>query len=120
MPPFLFSSEIPGEATFHARVPAGITTKAGLMNALDGELQFPDYFGCNWDALAECIQDLSWLSDGNVALVHEDVPLENDRRSLAIYLSILRDAVEKWAATKERKLLVLFPPGTEEFVQSAR
>jgi RNAse (barnase) inhibitor barstar len=116
---FLFGNEIPEEAAFHARVLAGITTKAGLLNALDEALRFPDYFGDNWDALAECINDLSWLPDGDVALVHEDVPLKDDRRSLATYLSILRGAVEEWAAKKERKLLVLFPPGTEELVQGA-
>ena len=119
MTTFLFSSEIPGEAAFQARVPAGITTKAGLMNVLFEALRLPDYFGSNWDSLEECIRDLSWLPDGDVVLVHEDVPLENDRRSLATYLSILRDAVEKWAATKERKLWVLFPPGTEILAQGA-
>ena len=120
MTTFLFSRGIPGEAAFQARVPAGITTKIGLMDALAEALRFPDYFGGNWDALEECIRDLFWLPDGDVVLVHEDVPLEDNRRSLATYLSILRDAMEKWAATKERKLLVLFPPGTEELVQGTQ
>lgn len=119
MTTFLFNRETPEEAAFQARVPSGVTTKAGLMKALSEALRFPDYFGGNWDALEECIRDLYWLPDGDVALVHEDVPLEDDRRSLTTYLSILRDAVEKWAATKERKLLVLFPPGTEDLVQGA-
>lgn len=119
MSTFLFSSTIPGEVAFRARVPAGISTKGELMNALDEALRLPDYFGGNWDALEECIRDLSWLPDGDVVVIHDDVPLEHDQGSLAIYLSILHDAVEEWLATKERKLLVLFPPGSEELVQRA-
>lgn len=119
MTTFLFSGEVPGEAAFRARVPAGIVTKTVLMNALAEALQFPDYFGGNWDALEECIRDLYWLPAGDVIVVHEDIPLENDQRSLSIYLSILQDAVVKWAASKERRLWVLFPPDSKELVQGA-
>lgn len=32
--------------------------KAELMDALAAALRFPDYFGRNWDAVAECLEDL--------------------------------------------------------------
>lgn len=41
---------------------ASISTKRGLFEALQAALQFPDYFGFNWDAVNECLRDLnSWI-----------------------------------------------------------
>lgn len=36
--------------------------KASLLAALGRVLRFPDYYGANWDALEECLADLSWHS----------------------------------------------------------
>jgi hypothetical protein len=48
---------------------ARIRDKAGLLDACSDSLQFPAYFGYNWDALADCLADLSWLPDrGRVVL----------------------------------------------------
>jgi len=33
----------------------------GLYNEFGAALQFPYYFGENWNAFDECIKDLSWL-----------------------------------------------------------
>jgi hypothetical protein len=41
-----------------------------LMNALAIGFSFPDYFGRNWDAVDECLRDLSWLpAEGYVLVV---------------------------------------------------
>jgi RNAse (barnase) inhibitor barstar len=43
-----------------------------LMDALAVGFSFPDYFGRNWDAVDECLRDLSWLpADGYVLVVRE-------------------------------------------------
>lgn len=41
-----------------------------LLEALGSALDFPEYFGGNWDAAEECLHDLEWLpSNGYVLLV---------------------------------------------------
>jgi hypothetical protein len=37
-------------------------TERGLFDELSAAFQFPYYFGDNWDALDECMADLSWLT----------------------------------------------------------
>lgn len=40
---------------------AGCVDKEGSLARIGETLQFPDWFGANWDALADCLGDLSWL-----------------------------------------------------------
>lgn len=48
---------------------AQIRTEADLFSAVAKEMQFPDYFGMNWDAFDECLRDMEWLpSKGYVLL----------------------------------------------------
>jgi hypothetical protein len=39
---------------------AGATNKAEFMERCAAGLELPDYFGHNWDALADLLTDLSW------------------------------------------------------------
>ena len=115
---FIFGNENINRGDNWADVPVGINSKTALLEALFMHLHFPEYFGGNWDALDECIRDLSWLPQGDVVLCHKDLPLLEDRAALSTYLSILKDAIEKWSVTKERKLIVVFPPNVESIVRS--
>ncbi|HEY8210550.1 MAG TPA: barstar family protein [Myxococcaceae bacterium] len=118
VPPFHFDdSDLPGSPALVAEVPGGIKTREALLDALDQRLHFPDYFGGNWDALWECIRDLSWLPVGPVVLKHHDLPLAGDVAGQKAYVSILRDTVEKkWTAPGRslRDLVVVFPQETRE------
>jgi hypothetical protein len=91
------------------RVPGGIDGKNQLFTVLDEGLRLPWYFGRNWDALADCLGDLSWLNQRVVVLRHDDaLPglSEHDRRT---YLSILIDAVRAWHPGEAHELIVAFP-----------
>ncbi|MEW5789590.1 MAG: barstar family protein [Pseudomonadota bacterium] len=74
------------------------TTLAGKVELLAGigrALDFPDYYGGNWDALEECLSDLSWRA-GPVHLLirHADaIPAEH----LGMLLDIFTEAAGHWA-----------------------
>jgi len=45
-----------------AHIDAGnLVGERDLLSSLAAELRFPSYYGVNWDALDECLRDLSWL-----------------------------------------------------------
>ncbi|HHY55368.1 MAG TPA: barstar family protein [Chloroflexi bacterium] len=47
--------------------------KASFLQAAAAVMHFPDYFGRNWDAFEECINDLSWAPAHGYVLVYEHV-----------------------------------------------
>jgi len=111
---FRFGGPVPRGAHV-ARIPSGIDGKTALFRALVPALALPDYFGANWDALEECLGDLSWIERRTVALVHEDLP-PLPRRELLTYLSILSDSVKGWKEGEDHALAVIFPAVTKKGV----
>lgn len=45
--------------------------KADFLKLVANAMDFPSWFGHNWDALADCLKDLSWLSGRGWVLVLE-------------------------------------------------
>ena len=137
MTTFVFA-EPPEICVIRAEIPCAITDKKMLFTALADVLKFPDYFGMNWDALNECICDLSWLPAAHVNIIHHDIPLIKDKKELTTYLSILDSAVREWETVgsnciflyperknpntepliAHRKLFVTFPIEYKEFIES--
>lgn len=75
------------------RLPGGIRSKTKLLAILADKLRFPGYFGHNWDALEECLRDLSWLAgEQPIALVHVDLPFGDGSEHRHTYLDILASA----------------------------
>jgi RNAse (barnase) inhibitor barstar len=63
-------------------------------------LDFPDYFGHNWDALEECLADLEWLPAKGYILLITDAAhvLPDDEEEYETFLEVLRDAGEAWGS----------------------
>ena len=95
--PFLFSEDpaaYRAEGALVVRIPAKAKGKEKLLSVLAAKLRFPSYFGHNWDALEECLRDLSWLAEQpRVVIVHEALPFSSAGETLSIYQVILADAV---------------------------
>jgi hypothetical protein len=105
MTPFHFGD--PREAQPNERrieVPAHLATKAELLDFLAKAFPLPAYFGHNWDALEECLLDLDWLTDPQVALIHHDIPLAPTPSDQQLYFRILAEA-----AQASPRLHVTFP-----------
>jgi RNAse (barnase) inhibitor barstar len=111
-----------GEAanTFVANIPASVRSKQKLLRILADQLQFPAYFGNNWDALEECLRDLSWLPAGNIELHHRDIPLPPGSQDRRIYLQILEAASTFWAKSNVRRLECIFPANCQAEVLASR
>jgi len=119
--PFFFNRLAPPRTpVFTAELREGIRNSTDLLRELGFKLRFPDYFGVNWNALEECIRDLSWLPRGSLALEHRDLPLAGDSEGQKIYLSIRSDASQKrWTLPEQRipDLMVIFPPSTRKQIK---
>lgn len=78
-------------------------TREELLAAIAEALVLPDYFGHNWDALEECLQDLEFDGDRLVLLV---------RRAALLWQWMPRELstlVDTWlAASGERNLHLIF------------
>jgi RNAse (barnase) inhibitor barstar len=71
-----------------------LADKDALLAALGWALEFPDYYGLNWDALEECLTDMSWRA-GPIALhiEHADALASE---LLHRVMEIFADAAETW------------------------
>lgn len=92
-----------------AWIPSDIAEKQQLLRALAEQLQFPSYFGWNWDALYDLLCDFSWIQTHGIAIVHQDVPLQFEGKERKTYLELLSDAVDGWKTVEKHELLAIFP-----------
>ena len=106
------------------RIPASIRTKQQLLDCLARELRFPAHFGDNWDALEECLCDLSWLDPCVlIVLSHESIPRLPNDKTLTTYLQILRDVSRQPAANNSAepaasRIQVVFPASSQSRIVS--
>ena len=87
-----------------------VRTKEQLLTIMKEALSFPDYFGMNWDALDECIKDLSWLKEIDLIeiLITNSIQILSlaSEKDKTIFHSIMNTTVDYWTNTGTR--LVLF------------
>ncbi|QPD02856.1 MAG: hypothetical protein Nkreftii_000630 [Candidatus Nitrospira kreftii] len=70
-----------------------------LLTEFARALDFPDYFGHNWDALEECLADFDWLpAKGYILLITDaHAVLPDDEDEYDTLLEVLSDAGEAWS-----------------------
>jgi hypothetical protein len=69
-------------------------TKATFLAASAKELEFPDYFGHNWDAFNDCFRDLGYRPGSGAVIVIDqfDRLANNEPRDWGVGLEVLRGA----------------------------
>lgn len=74
----------------------------------------PSWYGHNWDALADCLGDLSWLPADRWLVLwdHVDVLEHGDPRAVQVALDVLDEAVEEWAE-RGRSFAALLRPAPD-------
>ena len=75
---------------------AGATDRKELLARIASGLQFPVWFGANWDALEDCLTDLSWLeAHGHVLLIEDTSGLSID--DFGVFTDVLSSSAQYWA-----------------------
>jgi len=86
-----------------------ITDKESFLRMAAAVLEFPSYFGKNWDAFEECVTDLEWVEAQPCILIYDHVSTFSDQNSKAwgIASGILTDAAEQSKESKKPLYILL-------------
>jgi RNAse (barnase) inhibitor barstar len=77
-----------------------MSNQAELFQEFKVKLQFPDYFGSNWNALDECLADLDWLDCSGYLVVIESgnaVLRDEEMEVREVLDKLLADISEEWS-----------------------
>jgi hypothetical protein len=93
-----------------ARVPLkDARSKDELLAAIARELAFPKWFGGNWDALEDCLTDLSWrAAEGHVLAFEAFQAASAD--DLGIFVDVLASSADFWKTRGRPFFAVLVDP----------
>ncbi|MFI2616820.1 barstar family protein [Streptomyces sp. NPDC018584] len=94
-------------ATLHL---TGVADKAGFMERCARGLGLPDWFGRNWDALADCLGDLSWAPPARGRLIVVSGWQEYARaapQEWAVAQEVFSSSVEHWRGAEAPLEIVL-------------
>ena len=86
---------------------ARIAAERDVLEHIAEALDFPDWFGNNWDALEDCLGDLSWRGAEGHVLLFERFP---GGEELAVLLDVLRSSARYWAGRGRPFFAVLVDP----------
>ncbi len=78
--------------------------KDALLKTIAAALEFPDWFGANWDALEDCLSDLPGA--GHVLLFENAKPGDD----LGVLTDVLRSSAEQWAERGKPFFAVFIDP----------
>jgi RNAse (barnase) inhibitor barstar len=84
---------------------AKMRTTLELFDEFAAAFQFPDYFGENWDALKECLEDLSWLPAAGYVIVIRDsttVMSNDDTVAFGSFVRLLDNVASAWSVAIAR------------------
>jgi Barstar (barnase inhibitor) len=75
-----------------------VTTKDEMLKQIGALWGFPSYYGQNWDALVDCLSDLSWIQGNRFAFVILGSANGEDWETL---LKCLHDVALRWRSQND-------------------
>ena len=81
--------------------------KEQLLKNIAQALEFPDWFGHNWDALEDCLGDLSWREAAGTILLFEKPRRDDD---FGVLTDVLRSSADSWAARRKPFVALFIDP----------
>ena len=94
-----------------------------LYDEFAAALQFPEYFGENWDAFDECLADLEWLpAPAYVLLISNAVEVLSGEpeKQFATFVRILSGICAEWARAETPKPFHVLLQCAESDVETLR
>jgi RNAse (barnase) inhibitor barstar len=87
----------------------GARDKNAFLNKLAGPLEFPDYFGHNWDAFYDCLAEMAAREAGGVLLVLREASgfARAEPEEFATAIDAMRDAEACWAEQGRRLKVIV-------------
>jgi RNAse (barnase) inhibitor barstar len=77
-------------------------TKGGLLSEFARALEFPPYFGRNWDAFEECLTDLSWMPAAGylIVIANAEQVLRDNEEDYATFIESLQAVGQEWGGMR--------------------
>lgn len=89
---------------------ARIDAAKDVLRSIARDLGFPAWFGGNWDALEDCLGDLSWRPAHGHVLLFESFPRGDE---LGVLIDVLRSSAQFWAERGRPFFALLVDPKRE-------
>jgi RNAse (barnase) inhibitor barstar len=77
---------------------AAARNKDQMLDAIGRALRFPEWFGHNWDALADCLADMGWLPAAGYTIIldHCDGIHGRAEADFVTLMQVFQDAADVW------------------------
>ncbi len=89
-----------------------VQSKREFLAQMAEALNFPEWFGHNWDALNDCLTDLSWLGGTGWVVIIENAKnfAEANTEDFATAVRVCKSATEYWRETPQPLWILFYDP----------